>query len=241
MSLGLSSCHVQTDLYTTRLAHLTTGSFASGSKWILYKSTEHDISKCSVCMYDEHELDPDQPPIGIPIEYDKRTCRFTVWGKFCSFHCIRRYLLDSKRLDANRVMPLLTMYMIRVLGKYEPIEPAPRKELLQRYGGPLSIDEFRHDSIQGNKKWNTRWIGVKQLQVVYDNYLLNRSAKVFNKAQSKATSATSAPFTAPPNIPAATRPVPSIPKERSTADSIVPRKQPTHHIHCSLLRLMTKN
>jgi hypothetical protein len=80
-------------------------------------------------------------PIGLPDRYymDK----FYLFGIFCSFNCALSYninLNDNKLWERYNLLHFLykKMYDLNI-----KISPAPTRELLKMFGGPLSIDEFR--------------------------------------------------------------------------------------------------
>ena len=66
-----------------------------------------------------------------------------VYGNFCTPQCCMAYLL-SEILDAHtrweRIALLQRLYGAQTNGR---IYPAPSRESLQRFGGPISIDDFR--------------------------------------------------------------------------------------------------
>jgi hypothetical protein len=66
-----------------------------------------------------------------------------VYGNFCTPQCCMAYLL-SELLDTHtrweRISLLNRLYRMNTNGR---IYPAPSRESLQRFGGPISIDDFR--------------------------------------------------------------------------------------------------
>lgn len=80
-------------------------------------------------------------PIGLPDRYymDK----FYLFGIFCSFNCALSYninLNDNKLWERYNLLHFLYKKMFNFNNK---ISPAPTRELLKMFGGPLSIEEFR--------------------------------------------------------------------------------------------------
>lgn len=100
---------------------------------------------CWWCTYNFDWL-----PVGIPEKYHNDT--FYVWGCFCSFNCKAAYNLN---INDNRVWERYTLmkqlyYIINKdnivsIAEIE-INPAGPKELLEKYGGPMSIDVYRKNS-----------------------------------------------------------------------------------------------
>lgn len=87
-------------------------------------------------------------PVGAPSSSDPRA----LIGVFCSWNCC---IAHNRARGGVRMMD--RHYMIRCLAcrlhdipLSSDIRPAPPKELLLRYGGPLSIEQFRADS-QGKR------------------------------------------------------------------------------------------
>ncbi|AHC54868.1 putative zinc finger DNA-binding protein [Tunisvirus fontaine2] len=71
---------------------------------------------------------------------------FETEGIFCSFGCCKAYMLDEmpKKPEWYRKSPgLLTILYLKLEGKLSKIEPAPSWKVLKKWGGKLSIEEFR--------------------------------------------------------------------------------------------------
>jgi hypothetical protein len=80
-------------------------------------------------------------PCVIPIRIIEST--WHVYGNFCTPQCCMAYLL-SELLDTHtrweRISLLNRLYRTNTNGR---IYPAPSRESLQRFGGPIVIDDFR--------------------------------------------------------------------------------------------------
>lgn len=103
----------------------------SGEEW----SEKSDIC-CWWCCYKFEGI-----PIGLPDRYymDK----FYLFGNFCSFNCALSYninLNDNKLWERYNLLHFLYKKMFNLQNK---ISPAPARELLTIFGGPLTIEEFR--------------------------------------------------------------------------------------------------
>ena len=110
----------------------------STGKTILCEKT--DIA-CWWCTYSFETL-----PCFIPERYNDG--KFYVFGCFCSFNCAMSYnilLNDYKVLSRNSLIKNL---YYTITGKNDDISLAPPKEALRKYGGILTIDEYR----KGDKK-----------------------------------------------------------------------------------------
>jgi hypothetical protein len=84
----------------------------------------------------------DTMPCFIPTRYDSLRGRFKITGNFCSWNCAKSYLcfgqLGSRRKDMHMFTSLMFHLKLPV-----NIKLAPSKEVLQRFGGTITIEEFR--------------------------------------------------------------------------------------------------
>ena len=96
---------------------------------------------CWWCTYQFDNL-----ACGIPIKYEKK--KYHVKGYFCSFNCALSYN-DNENIDylikQERRCLLNLLYSI-MEEKHDIIKKAPRKECLIKFGGILTIEEFRKNS-----------------------------------------------------------------------------------------------
>ena len=89
-------------------------------------------------------------PVGVPRAYNERKDIFTLKWAFCSFNCAKAYMCD-KGMKTD-----LLFYLAQRLfgGKHETavrltgIREAPARESLQKFGGPLTIDQFRNTPMR---------------------------------------------------------------------------------------------
>lgn len=88
----------------------------------------------------------DGPDVHLPIRYDDRTKKFTTMGHFCSFECAKAYGMDNGGARWGEILEILSLYRKHVCGKYVPTSPAPKRQTLKIFGGPLTIEEFRKSS-----------------------------------------------------------------------------------------------
>lgn len=83
-------------------------------------------------------------PIGIPLSYNEDLAKFMVYGCFCSCECAAAYNLDShESSDEIMVRHGYLNMLARELGHRELVRPAPNRLVLNMFGGPMSIEEFR--------------------------------------------------------------------------------------------------
>lgn len=93
------------------------------------------------CFWCCHSFD--NPPIFMPLSYDLEKEKFKVKGIFCSFNCVLSYMNDSIKYREKKFL-LNFMYKIFTGNKnFTEISPAPPRETLKIFGGPMSIEEYR--------------------------------------------------------------------------------------------------
>lgn len=70
---------------------------------------------------------------------------FETEGIFCSFPCCKAYILEQgfRSTKYKNSLTLLTLMYEKIFGKIEEIPVAPSWKLLQKWCGPLSINQFR--------------------------------------------------------------------------------------------------
>ena len=85
---------------------------------------------------------------------DNHSNYFVVDGIFCSFNCCLAFIKESRDRDFYKLSEslLYTMYKDIFNAKSVNIKPAPHWRLLDKFGGPLSIQDFRKsfNTIQYN-------------------------------------------------------------------------------------------
>jgi hypothetical protein len=102
-----------------------------------------------VCWWCTHKFDT--IPCFLPEDFTDG--KFYVLGCFCSFNCAVAYnfsLNDYKVWD--RYSLLNKMYYI-INGKHEHITMSPPREILEKFGGTISIEEFRKSLVSCTKEY----------------------------------------------------------------------------------------
>lgn len=99
-----------------------------------------------VCWWCTESL-PHLPCIHFPTKYDSLLDRFQTVGNFCSWECAKAYGKDLKHSRAAEMVSFLGMMYRRVNKKYETVHAAPNRLALKKFGGTMTIEEFR--SYQG--------------------------------------------------------------------------------------------
>lgn len=147
----------------------------------------HD-SSCWWCCYD---LDDNTIPVPLPIIYIEKdkyhpVQKFKCKGIFCSFNCASSY--NSLYHKSNSSYLLNYLYKKCCKKNCGYIKNAPPKEVLQKFGGIYSIEEYRQNFISLNiidiydypVIFKPRTIHEKQYE--YDNSKLSNYDKNINKS-----------------------------------------------------------
>ena len=95
-----------------------------------------------ICWWCVHSL-PQKPCIHLPIKYDDKRKIFQTIGNFCSWQCAKAYALDMRSARSGEIQSFLAMMRLQAFGKYYPLWPAPKRDILKCFGGNLTIEEFR--------------------------------------------------------------------------------------------------
>lgn len=114
-------------------------------------STSWPTSTSLCCWHDCHPFTT--TPIPIPKVRSKQTNThvFVVYGIFCSANCAVAYILEKNTYDQQLVLLQFKTIMVDVFGldadSVFALEPAAPRIFLTMFGGHLSIDRFRDQSL----------------------------------------------------------------------------------------------
>lgn len=103
------------------------------------KSSYNNDTKCWWCKNCF-----DSPPVGIPEIYFEN--KFHCYGHFCSYNCALSYNINSGENVFKRTS-LLNLLYYKTYEKYAKIKSAPDWKSLKEFGGSLTIEQFRKNSI----------------------------------------------------------------------------------------------
>lgn len=78
---------------------------------------------------------------------------FYVFGNFCSYNCAAAYNLDINDYRVWERYGLLKKLYSLIYNKNSEIAISPRKECLSKFGGPLSIEDFRNSLLINTKEY----------------------------------------------------------------------------------------
>ena len=82
-------------------------------------------------------------PLHWPYKYLPKTKEYYSAGYFCSWECVKAYAIDKNKLNTCE---FITNMRLTLEGPpVKSTQTAPRKEVLQMFGGPVNIEEFRKE------------------------------------------------------------------------------------------------
>jgi len=85
----------------------------------------------------------------MPCKYDTKKKKFFTYGKYCSWSCVKAHALD--RFGASRggvVCGNIICMRKQMYDKVSPVQRAPDRFRLQKFGGDLTIEEFRANEVR---------------------------------------------------------------------------------------------
>jgi hypothetical protein len=91
------------------------------------------------------------PSIELPEDFYNNT--FFCIGHFCSYNCALAYNLDMNDIITSKRTSLLNLIYYKTYSEFSNIVSAPHWITLEEYGGNLSINEFRENSIINFKEY----------------------------------------------------------------------------------------
>ena len=132
---------------------------------------------CWWCCYEF-----DSEPLRLPYKYIERLNQFHTMGYFCSWSCMKSFNLDH---FPSHKIPVtcqnITLLRKRSGEKVESISPAPSRYALEKFGGPLSIEEFR-------SKHSSTTYSLPSDIIVHKNISENKQIVVHNNNESSESS-----------------------------------------------------
>lgn len=96
----------------------------------------------------------DTMPCFIPDRYVNG--KFYVFGCFCTYSCALKYNTDMKDYRVTTRTGLMKDLCNTIFGNTEMLTEAPEKEILQKFGGPMPIDEFRNHHLLCKKEFKIK-------------------------------------------------------------------------------------
>jgi hypothetical protein len=137
-------------LRNMELANIPEKFTSSTLKDVLEKHNIKEYPKNAVCFWCCHPFS--WKACSVPISYDTYTLAYTCEGHFCSPECSLAYVYaDSSITNSVRwIRRSLLTDMYNSIYKNKEIIPAPSRYVLQMFGGPLDIVQFRKQIAFGD-------------------------------------------------------------------------------------------
>lgn len=82
----------------------------------------------------------DTHPVCMPESYDGKRDIFKVFGCFCSFNCALSFSMKHRRFGHQE---LVSNMHKKLTGEFMTIKKAPDPYCLKKFGGPISIEDYR--------------------------------------------------------------------------------------------------
>ena len=132
----------------------------------------------NICCW--HDTEPfDTYPVFIPQKFYGN--KFYVFGCFCSFNCACAYNLSLKDGDVlSRHSNLIRLFYEVNKNKLENIKdveinPSGKKEKLKKFGGSMTITEFRENSKMLGRTSNEFLPNCHQIKISYDEIITSKN------------------------------------------------------------------
>jgi hypothetical protein len=116
------------------------------NKILTHTITVNENTRCWWC---HHSFNA--PAIQLPENYYNDT--FYCIGHFCSYNCAKAYNISLNDILIHKRESLINLMYYKTYGYYINIKAAPHWFTLKKYGGILSIDEYRHSFNITNKEF----------------------------------------------------------------------------------------
>lgn len=132
------------------------------------------------CWWDTHTFDT--VPVFIPDRYNND--KYYVFGCFCSFNCALAYnlnMVDDYRSQIRH--SLIKKMYYNIFGSNDPIPVSPQKELLIKFGGILTIEEFRDKALLLKKGYKITLPPIIPLLPIIEEYAKDTAIIVPSKVQ----------------------------------------------------------
>lgn len=108
-----------------------------------------NFNKNTKCWWCRHLFDT--PMIQLPEDYYNET--FYCIGHFCSYNCMKSYNLDLNDSLTYKRESLINLLYFLTYSEYKQINISPHWITLIDYGGTLTIEKFRENSIINTKEY----------------------------------------------------------------------------------------
>jgi hypothetical protein len=103
----------------------------------------------SVCWWCTYSFETN--PCFIPTSFYNN--KYTIIGYFCSFNCASAYNINIADYKVEERNSLLKKICNLINGSNTIIKPAPQREILEKFGGNISIALYRTEIFNNNKEY----------------------------------------------------------------------------------------
>jgi hypothetical protein len=103
-----------------------------------FETMKKDVKTDIHCFWCTYQFDTE--PVCMPESYDGKKDVFKVFGCFCSFNCSLSFAMKNRKLGHQA---LISHMHKKFTGKFMTIKKAPPPYCLEKYGGPVSIEDYR--------------------------------------------------------------------------------------------------
>jgi len=93
------------------------------------------------CYHDHHTFE--NTPFTLPLSYNNQSNTYTVFGIFCSPECVKGYMMVHPVPNNSLSLMWLKKMLVNVFDIHDDIVEAPPFYILKKYGGDLTIEQFR--------------------------------------------------------------------------------------------------
>ena len=101
----------------------------------------------------------------IPIKYINNV--FYTYGNFCSKECSVKYCFDNFNNDKYEIYSLINLYNFKENGSLTPIKPADSRYVLDIFGGPLTMEEYKENFKSLN------YCNMTRIPIIHTNNSIN--------------------------------------------------------------------
>lgn len=172
-------------LINNNLINYTSGdtySLETKKAFTLLRKEDAKIDQNICCFYDGYPLNCE----GIGLPKKKTNDGFVLWGYFCSVECARAFIQENSGFcNRDKEKSLLALMAIQKYGLHFRVNNAPSKFLLEKYGGPLTIEQWRKENLS-SRLWTVRNLNTERTNLTYECFLKTEdSSKIFGPGAAK--------------------------------------------------------
>ena len=123
-------------------------------------------------------------PVSIPLKIHNNT--FEVYGCFCSYNCAMAYIFKTNSTNCWEHFSLLKLLRKKMTTQTDIIKCAPPKEILDMFGGTISIEKYRDSFYMNNISY--RYIIPPMISII--SQIIEEKKNILNKINKKNTDTT---------------------------------------------------